>query len=229
MEKRVAIFWKLVAIVIITLLMQIPAHFMQGFVNNKITEYSSLSYRANQTINQITAQASTLLSSEAAKEDIINKELNYSLSAQVLHYSAIFMGLAYLILFVFDMLSAGRIHLIQYAVVGVGLLIFYLLLLTLSGYMNFTTAYFTSAIICSLLLLFYLSVSFKHMAFSFGFAICLMLLYTGAFYIIGLTNSLLLFSAIGIVLLFIVFISFTRTTNWHERTKVTQGGATKLN
>lgn len=229
MEKRVAVFWKFVVIIVLTLFMQIPIHFIQGYANNKATEYSGLSYKANQTINQITTQASSFLSSEEVKNDIIDKEQNYSFNVQILHYSALFMALAYLVLLVFDMLSAGRIHLVQYFVVGVGLLIFYLLSMVLSGYMNFTVAYFISAAICSLLLLFYLSVSFKHVAFSFAFAICLMLLYTGTFYIATLTHSLLLFSVVGIVLLFMVFISFTRKTDWNARAKVTKGGASKLN
>jgi len=58
-----------------------------------------------------------------------------------LHYIPLFLGLVFLTYFLFEVLSGKRVHLAQYAMVGIAQMVFYLLLLSLGEYMGFDLSY----------------------------------------------------------------------------------------
>jgi inner membrane protein involved in colicin E2 resistance len=58
-----------------------------------------------------------------------------------LHYITLFLGLVFLTYFLFEVLTGKRVHLAQYALVGVAQTVFYLLLLSLAEYVGFDWSY----------------------------------------------------------------------------------------
>ncbi|WP_020592711.1 cell envelope integrity protein CreD [Kiloniella laminariae] len=66
---------------------------------------------------------------------------HYGTSIRAAKYGIMFIALTYLMLLVFEFTRNVRLHLVQYALVGVSLSVFYLLLLTLSEHLSFAFSY----------------------------------------------------------------------------------------
>lgn len=62
---------------------------------------------------------------------------SYRSTRRSLHYITLFLGLVFLTYFLFEVSTSKRVHLAQYALVGVAQTIFYLLLLSLAEHLGF--------------------------------------------------------------------------------------------
>lgn len=69
----------------------------------------------------------------------------YALVERALKYGVMFIGLTFLTVFMLETLSAGRIHLVQYCLVGLVLVMFFVLLLALAEQTGFGVAYLVAS------------------------------------------------------------------------------------
>lgn len=76
----------------------------------------------------------------------------YLKSDRAIKYALLFIALTFAGFFLFEVLKSLAVHPIQYALVGVALAFFYLLLLSLSEHVGFALAYLISASACVLLI-----------------------------------------------------------------------------
>jgi len=81
----------------------------------------------------------------------------YSLSDRATKYGFLFVCLTFAAIFLFEILKNLAIHPAQYALVGLALAMFFLLLLSLSEHLAFVIAYLIAAAACVTLIGFYLS------------------------------------------------------------------------
>lgn len=65
----------------------------------------------------------------------------YRMSERSLKYSALVIGLSFLVLWLFELLARRRVHLVQYLLFGAALCVFYLLELSLAEHFGFAAAY----------------------------------------------------------------------------------------
>jgi len=70
----------------------------------------------------------------------------YDLVSRGLKYGFVFLSTAFLAVFVIELLSGRRVHGVQYLLVGVAMVFFYVLLLSLSEHIGFKPAYLVSAV-----------------------------------------------------------------------------------
>jgi inner membrane protein len=70
---------------------------------------------------------------------------HYQLVERSLKYAILFVALAYLVFFVVETVAQRRIHFVQYALVGVAQVLFYLLLLSVAEHTGFALAYLIAA------------------------------------------------------------------------------------
>ena len=82
---------------------------------------------------------------------------HYQLNERAAKYALLFIGLTFISFFMFELLKGLRVHPIQYALVGMGLAIFYLVLLALTEHLGFALAYLIAALASVALNGFYLS------------------------------------------------------------------------
>ncbi|HGY1003358.1 TPA: cell envelope integrity protein CreD, partial [Aeromonas salmonicida subsp. salmonicida] len=82
---------------------------------------------------------------------------HYQLNERAAKYALLFIGLTFISFFMFELLKGLRVHPIQYALVGMGLAIFYLVLLALTEHLGFGWAYLIASLASVLLNGFYLS------------------------------------------------------------------------
>ncbi|MBF4556074.1 cell envelope integrity protein CreD [Pseudomonas sp. p50] len=139
----------------------------------------------------------------------------YLKSDRAIKYALLFIVLTFAGFFLFEVLKSLAVHPVQYALVGVALAFFYLLLLSLSEHIGFALAYLLSAGACVLLIGFYVCHvlrSVRHgLSFSAGLAALYGLLYgllSAEDYAL-LMGSLLLFGLLG------VFMVLTRKLDWY--------------
>lgn len=69
----------------------------------------------------------------------------YRMSERSLKYSLLFIGLSFLVLWLFELLARRPVHLVQYLLFGAALCLFYLLELSLAEHVGFATAYALAA------------------------------------------------------------------------------------
>ncbi|HGY1024705.1 TPA: cell envelope integrity protein CreD, partial [Aeromonas salmonicida subsp. salmonicida] len=102
---------------------------------------------------------------------------HYQLNERAAKYALLFIGLTFISFFMFELLKGLRVHPIQYALVGMGLAIFYLVLLALTEHLGFGWAYLIASLASVLLNGFYLSHVLGGPKQGLGFAALLGLVY----------------------------------------------------
>jgi len=141
---------------------------------------------------------------------------HYQKSSRSAKYGILVILFVFLSFFLTEILTKQKVHPFQYILVGFAILIFYLLLLSISEQLGFNTAYFISAIAVLTMVLFYSRTFMKTwlnalietliLTFSFGFIFVLMQLETYA----------LLVGSIGLFVVLALTMFFTRKINWYE-------------
>lgn len=138
-------------------------------------------------------------------------------------YGFLFVVFTFVLFGLFELLKRLAIHPIQYALVGVALAMFFLLLVALSEHLPFAVAYVIASSSCVLLLGFYVSYVLKGVKRASGFAAALTLLY-GALYVLLQSEDMALL--LGAILLFGILASImlvTRRIDWYRLTAPVEG------
>lgn len=77
---------------------------------------------------------------------IFNPVSDYTKARRANQYAFFLLIIVFLALFLAEYISKSNIHLIQYAIIGSAIVLFYLFLLSLSEHLGFNKAYLLSAL-----------------------------------------------------------------------------------
>jgi inner membrane protein len=140
----------------------------------------------------------------------------YSLAERATKYGLLFVALTFAAFFIFEVLKRLPIHPVQYLLVGLALVLFFLLLVGLSEHIAFIYAYLLASAGCIVLIGFYLSFVLHDWKRGMGFGVALTVLY-GALYglLISENNALVLGSILLFAVLAAVMVA-TRKVNWYQ-------------
>ena len=127
-----------------------------------------------------------------------------------------FLSLTFLVFLFVEILGGIRIHPIQYLLVGLALLIFYVLLLSLSEQINLNLAYLCSSAAIVIMISSYAKAIFKRWKQTVIMAICLVVLYTFLFTVLQLQDYALLLGSIGLFLALGITMYLSRNINWYS-------------
>ncbi|AYM74377.1 cell envelope integrity protein CreD [Janthinobacterium agaricidamnosum] len=140
----------------------------------------------------------------------------YSQSDRATKYGLLFVALTFAAFFIFEILKSLPIHPVQYLLVGLSLVIFFLLLVGLAEHIAFLTAYLIASAACIVLTSFYL-VHVLHNAWrGIGFGVGLTMLYGALYGLLSSENNALV---MGSILLFAVLAAImvaTRKVDWYQ-------------
>ena len=141
---------------------------------------------------------------------------HYQKSSRSAKYGILIILFVFLSFFLNEIITKQKVHPFQYILVGFSILIFYLLLLSISEQLGFNLAYLLSAVAVIIMVLFYSRTFLKKwsnsiiqtliLTFSFGFIFVLMQLETYA----------LLVGSIGLFVVLALTMFFTRKINWYN-------------
>lgn len=141
---------------------------------------------------------------------------NYQQNERSAKYGYLVIALTFLLFFLIQILSKINIHPFQYLLVGLALVIFYTLLLSITEHSDFTTAYLISGIATiSLITLFSKSIM-KTWKFPLFILTSLTALYTFIFVIIQLENYALLVGSIGLFAILAGVMYVSRKIDWNN-------------
>ena len=177
-------------------------------------------FRAAWDISSLASQTQSQMMETGKGLDLLNVSLTkvvdpYTLSNRAVKYGILFILLTFGGFFVFEIMKQIPIHPVQYLLVGFGLTIFFLLLISLSEHVPFFAAYLLASSACVGLLTFYLSFVLSGLSRGLGFGAMLTALY-GCIYglLVSEDNALLL----GSLLLFTILAGVmfvTRRVDWY--------------
>ena len=122
--------------------------------------------------------------------------------------------MTYLIFFFVEILNRVLIHPIQYILVGIALILFYVLMLAFSEQIYFDYAYLVAAIMTISLVFLYCRSMLKSWGLAAMTASILSILYGFIFIIIQMQDYALLFGSLGIFLILAVTMYFSRRIDW---------------
>ena len=131
-------------------------------------------------------------------------------------YGLLFVGLTFLVFFLFEVLRKLAIHPIQYTLLGLALTLFYLLLLSLSEHLSFGASYLIAAGASTALLGFYVRHVLRSAKGAAGFVALLALLYGVLFVILRSEDYALLMGAVLLFVTLAVIMSLTRRLDWYQ-------------
>jgi inner membrane protein len=118
----------------------------------------------------------------------------------------------------FEVLRQLRVHPLQYALVGVALTVFFVLLLSLSEYIGFNKAYVLAGLACVGQITFYVSHILHSMKRGVGFGLALATLYAVLFGLLQSEDVSLLLGSVGLFVVVSAVMFATRRLNWYALT-----------
>jgi inner membrane protein len=131
-------------------------------------------------------------------------------------YALLPISLTFLIFFFVEVLNRQRIHPFQYILVGLGLVIFYVLLLALSEHMSFNAAYALAGLAIIGLVTAYAASIFWQRRLTLITAGVLVLVYGFVFVVLQLQDYALLIGSLGLLLVLATVMYLSRRINWYE-------------
>ena len=156
------------------------------------------------------------LSDAAFGIDLLLPVDNYQKSYRSIKYALLFIGFTFLVFFFIEVLNKQFIHPIQYILVGVALVVFFTLLVSISEHVKFNTAYIISALATLLLISGYVKAILKSNRLTLLITGILTILYTFIFVIIQLQDYALLIGSIGIFVILGLVMYFSRKIDWYN-------------
>ena len=121
-----------------------------------------------------------------------------------------------MVFFFIEVINKVFIHPIQYILVGVALIVFYTLLLSISEHVNFNLAFLVSASATLLLIVGYVRAILKSGKLVLLISGILTVLYAFIFVIIQLQDYALLIGSMGIFIILTLVMYFSRKIDWYH-------------
>lgn len=134
-------------------------------------------------------------------------------------YALMFIALTFVIFFFVEIKSRKRIHPIQYILIGIALILFYGLLLSISEPLGFGWAYLISSIATIGLITAYASKIFKNKNETISLALILSGLYIFLYVLLQLKDMALLAGSVGLFVVLGIIMYFSQKINWYGEEK----------
>lgn len=139
----------------------------------------------------------------------------YQKNERVSKYAVMFILFTFAAFFFSEILNRKRVHPIQYLMVGMAVILFYVLLLAISEHVNFDFAYILSALAITLLVTGYAQGMMKNRYFTLTVLATLGVLYAYLYIVLQLEDYALLMGSIGLLLVLSGIMYLTRKIDWY--------------
>jgi inner membrane protein len=140
----------------------------------------------------------------------------YAQTDRAIKYGLLFIGLTFAAFFLFEVLKRLAIHPFQYGLTGAALVLFYLLLLSLSEHIAFGIAYAIATAGCVLLLGYYLVYVLGSLARGIGFGALLAAVFGILYVLISLEDHALLAGSVTLFGCLALVMVLTRKVDWYQ-------------
>jgi inner membrane protein len=139
----------------------------------------------------------------------------YSLNTRAVKYAVLFLIVPFLTLFLLEIFTKKRIHPVPYLLSGIGNVVFYLLLLSLSEQIPFYAAYLTAALAVTILLTLYSRSLLPSWSRSWYMGLVVTLSYILLYAVLNAESYALLIGSAGTFLVIALVMFLTRRLEWY--------------
>lgn len=148
--------------------------------------------------------------------DFIIQVDEYQQNERASKYGFLTIGLTFLIFFLIQTISKIKIHIFQYTMIGLALIMFYTLLISITEHSSFLKAYLIAGISVVLLISLYSVSILKNKKFPLFIGLSLSALYGFIFVIIQMENYALLAGSIGLFAILAIVMFVSRKIDWNR-------------
>ena len=138
----------------------------------------------------------------------------YAKTNRSVKYAILFIGLTFALFFIAELLQKSPVHPVQYVLIGLALVIFYTLLLSIGEFTGFNLAYLIAAGATVLLIGLYSRSLFPSVKTSLALSAFLGMLYGFIYVLIQLEDTALLAGSIGLFVLLALAMYFSKRISW---------------
>jgi len=185
-------------------------------------QISDSGFNAKWNFNQANLPFATVMKENTVQEkkmafgvSLVQPADQYNKTMRSVKYAILFIGLTFAFFFIIELMQKKPFHPVQYVLVGLALVIFYTLLLSISEYILFDYAYLVAALATILLITFYAKGHFNSWKTAGIFFVLLSCLYGFIFILIRLEDTALLVGSIGLFLVLAMVMFVSRKINWY--------------
>lgn len=155
-----------------------------------------------------------------SQSSLRHPDLGYSILTLNTPYRAVERSIKYGVLFIvmtmvailcIELVSNSRMHIVQYGVVGVGLVMFFLILLSLSEHIGFGPGYAIAAVLLASMNTVYVWFASKNKPVSIAMSSILIVLYVALYLVLQMNEYALLVGSILLLILLAALMYATRT------------------
>ncbi len=151
----------------------------------------------------------------AFSADVMSLADQYQLTDRATKYAILLIGLTFMAFFVFESLTRRPLHPMQYLLVGLSLVLFYLVLLALSEHIGFTAAWLAAILSGAVMNGIYLQAVLRGWRNSLLFVAALLLLDGVMWFLLHSEDSALLLGTGVLALALSVLMFLTRRVDWY--------------
>lgn len=141
---------------------------------------------------------------------------HYQKTMRSVKYAVMFIILTFLTFFFIELLKKKPVHPVQYLLVGISLIVFYSLLLSLTEHISFFWSYIIAASTIFILITFYAYSILKNIKTTAILSSILIIIYIFLYTLLQLMDYALLMGNIGLVIILALVMYFSRKVNWHK-------------
>ncbi|HHB7269759.1 TPA: cell envelope integrity protein CreD [Klebsiella pneumoniae] len=151
----------------------------------------------------------------AFSADVMSLADQYQLTDRATKYAILLIGLTFMAFFVFESLTRRPLHPMQYLLVGLSLVLFYLVLLALSEHIGFTASWLAASLSGAVMNGIYLQAVLRGWRNSLLFVAALLLLDGVMWFLLHSEDSALLLGTGVLALALSVLMFLTRRVDWY--------------
>jgi len=179
--------------------------------------------RANLAFGTVVKTGALKIGTTAFGVSLVQPADQYNKTTRSVKYAILLIGLTFALFFIIELMQKNPLHPVQYVLVGLALVIFYTLLLSISEYILFDYAYLIAATATVTLITLYAKSHFNTWKSAALFGSLLSALYGFIFILIRLEDTALLVGSIGLFIILALVMYGSRKINWYGGNVVAAG------
>jgi len=145
---------------------------------------------------------------------------HYQQNERSAKYALMFIALTFVVFFFVEVLTKKKIHIVQYLLVGIALILFYSLLLSISEQIGFALAYLIASLATIGLISTYAYSIFKNKMQTGILTLILGILYVFLYVILQLEDMALLIGSVGLFSILGVIMYLSKKINWYKEEEI---------
>jgi len=171
----------------------------------------------NREISQVLKNQASLKQAQTFGVELRVPVEQYQKTTRCIKYAYLIIVLTFGVVFFVEIRRQRPVHPVQYALVGLALVLFYTLLLSFSEHMTFILAYLIASVMTVALISAFMYAVLRNRAATFTIAGLLMVLYLFIYVILQLESYALLVGSLGVFVILALAMFASQKINWYHK------------